>query len=379
MTVLTPALDAALRGDAPIVFGAVALALPGGTVNLLDGAGTLTFGGATWVGDDAAFGSLAAVDTISDGAGDNAPALALTLFPADGTAATTLCAPEMQGAGVTLWLGAVDRATGAVIADPQLLFLGELDVPTLTADTGKRAIEYTVVSAFERLFEDDASARLSSGHHRSLFPAEAGLDFVTGVDQPVFWGVEGTPSAITYGRRWQLRRRFRPALQRAAAVSATVVDDPSRERDGGQMVRRRDAAQATLDQWRDRPLRLGTSDCVRMAASHLRRLGQRVKLPPAGAYRSLPGAVKALRQRGYDTLAAALDGEGLERIAPATAVVGDLVMLPSADGLGALTVALGNGRVVGYHDDVAGGAAVLQPLTFDAAWRVLPLAGAAQS
>lgn len=136
------------------------------------------------------------------------------------------------------------------------------------------------------------------------------------------------------------------------------------------MVRRVAAAQATLDRFKDRPLKLGYEDCVRMTAFLLRRLGRRVKLPPAGSYRTIKGAKKALQARGFADLGAAIDSFGFERIAPAAAIVGDVLMLPAENELGALTVALGNGRVLGYHPDSLG-AAVLQPLLFDAAWRVL--------
>ncbi|WP_267433777.1 hypothetical protein [Sphingomonas sp. GM_Shp_1] len=139
-----------------------------------------------------------------------------------------------------------------------------------------------------------------------------------------------------------------------------MTDDP--------FIRRTRAAQATLDQWSARPMRLGTSDCVRMTAAHLRRLGHKVKLPASGAYRTTRSALKALEERGYTSLADALDAMELERIAPAEAIVGDVLMLPAEDKLGALVVALGNGRVVGYHSDAVG-AAVLQPVEYIAAWR----------
>ena len=141
-----------------------------------------------------------------------------------------------------------------------------------------------------------------------------------------------------------------------------MTDDP--------FIIRTRAAQATLDQWSTRPMRLGTSDCVRMTASHLRRLGHKVKLPASGSYRTIRSALKALDERGYASLADALDGMGLERIAPAAAIVGDVLALPAEDKLGALVVALGNGRVVGYHADAVG-AAVLQPVDYIAAWRAV--------
>ncbi|MBP8234455.1 MAG: hypothetical protein KAY22_19350 [Rhizorhabdus sp.] len=136
--------------------------------------------------------------------------------------------------------------------------------------------------------------------------------------------------------------------------------------------RRRLAAQATLDEFRDKPFKFGERDCVRMAAAHLRRLGYRVKLPAKGSYRTVRSARKALADRGFANICAAVDAHGLERIAPAAAVVGDIIAIPGEhDFGGALLVALGNGRCVGYHQDLVG-AGVLQPIEYITAWRATP-------
>lgn len=131
------------------------------------------------------------------------------------------------------------------------------------------------------------------------------------------------------------------------------------------------AAQATLDRFKDVPLRMGRNDCARMVAYHLRKLGHRVKLPPSGSYASVRSARREMTRLGHDTLEQALDSFGFERIPPAAAVAGDVLMLPGASDLGALTIAMGNGRVAGWHVD-ATGAVVLQPVEFVAAWRVEP-------
>lgn len=142
------------------------------------------------------------------------------------------------------------------------------------------------------------------------------------------------------------------------------------------LVRRVKAAQATRDEWWEAPWRMGHADCVRMAASHLRRMGHTVRLPPAGSYRSVRSATMKLNARGFASLADAMDKMGFPRIAPAAALVGDVIELPSEIGeLGTLTVALGNGRVLGWHDDAPKGACVLQPVDWIAAWRVEPKDG----
>jgi hypothetical protein len=68
----------------------------------------------------------------------------------------------------------------------------------------------------------------------------------------------------------------------------------------------------------------------------------------------------------------ALGAIGLEEIAPAAAIVGDVMMLPAVDDLGALGVCLGNGRVLIYHEEIATGAVVAQPIEMVTAWRVDP-------
>ena len=139
------------------------------------------------------------------------------------------------------------------------------------------------------------------------------------------------------------------------------------------LVRRAAATQATRDEWWERRWRMGEADCVRMAASHLRRMGHAVKLPPQGSYRSVRSAAIKLKAQGFASLAEAMDGQGFERIPPAAALVGDVVEFPSEiAALGTLTIALGNGRVLGWHEDAPQGACVLQPLDQIAAWRIEP-------
>lgn len=199
MSELTPALEAELRTDSPTIFGAVAIDLPEYQVNLLDGAGVLTFGGRTYLGEDVAFGVLSDIENLTDGVGDQAPAIGITLLPSSDASAAVLSGPTMQGSPVTVMLGAVNPITGVVIPDPHLLFIGELDVSTIQSGEQGRRLELEVVSVFERLFEDDESARLSPGFHKSIFPGELGLDFVTGVAEPVYWGMAGPNSGIVTG------------------------------------------------------------------------------------------------------------------------------------------------------------------------------------
>jgi hypothetical protein len=205
MSSLTPQMDAALSAASPTWFGAVRIDLPGYSLRLLDGAGVATFadaspGGGTYRGRDPIYGVLAAIEEISDGVGDEAPALGLTLHPASDAAAADLASPAMQGAPASIFVGAIDRATGLVVPDPELVFVGELDVPTLRSTRHGRSLELELVSTFERFFADDEGARLADGFHQSLWPGELGLAFVTGVERTVYWGMDAPPPAVVTGR-----------------------------------------------------------------------------------------------------------------------------------------------------------------------------------
>ena len=138
------------------------------------------------------------------------------------------------------------------------------------------------------------------------------------------------------------------------------------------LQRRVVATQTLLDEWKGRPLDWKAGHhCARMACDHLRRLGYKPPLARAGHFTSPLGARRALKRLGVTTLGEAVDLVGLRRIPPAAAIVGDLVEIPGEES-GCLTVALGNGRVLGWHED-AEGAVVLQPVEYVSAWRVEPI------
>ena len=137
-----------------------------------------------------------------------------------------------------------------------------------------------------------------------------------------------------------------------------------------EMVRRVEVTQRTLDHFKGRPFAFGRSDCVRLAAFHLRLMGYRPALARGGSYDSALGARAALRRAGFADLAAAVDAL-LPRVPPASAIVGDIVQGEGDTPFDALGVALGNGRIIGFHED-AGGAVVMQMRAMTLAWRATP-------
>ncbi|CAD7336044.1 hypothetical protein FIM10_04010 [Sphingomonadales bacterium 56] len=186
---MDPALKAALAQPAVLLFGALKIELPGYTLRLVDGSANLVIGGETYVGKDPTFGTIAEMSELGEEIGDSAPEVTVGLYPPDVTAAATLSHPNMQGSRATLMVGAVDPISGLVIGIPEILFLGEIDVPTIVLDQqGARKVEYTIVSVFERMFEVEEGQRASNGWHQSIWPGDLGLEHMNGTDVNLYWG-----------------------------------------------------------------------------------------------------------------------------------------------------------------------------------------------
>ena len=142
------------------------------------------------------------------------------------------------------------------------------------------------------------------------------------------------------------------------------------------LVVRAEIAQAALDHFNGKPFAWGRNDCARLAAFVLRRAGYKPNLAQFGDYRSDLSARRSLKARGMKSVLDWIDGvPGMLRIAPASTLPGDLIAFPGVGGWEGLTVALGNGRVLGFTETAeAGGCA---PIAADlslavAAWSVPP-------
>lgn len=189
-----PVLQSALSQSVVGMFIAVKLDLTsaalGRVIYLLDGAAEITFDGHTYKGIDDDFGVIDTVESISDGSNEEAPEIVLSLLPNGATTAAMLADPSMQGCTVTIYVGAFDLSTGLPIGTPETKFLGQIDVPTLTIDKAIRRVEISIVSVFERLFENDDAVRASDGYHQSIWPGELGLEYMTGTDKNLYWGAK---------------------------------------------------------------------------------------------------------------------------------------------------------------------------------------------
>lgn len=128
------------------------------------------------------------------------------------------------------------------------------------------------------------------------------------------------------------------------------------------------ATSATFDRFNGVAFVLGRTDCARMVAFHLKRLGFKPSLLKAGTYSTEAGARRALARMGVTSLSEIMDRH-FPRIAPAEARTGDVLCGPGIGGTGdAMAIRLHRHNALGFLDGVCGEVVITD---YVAAWRVV--------
>lgn len=176
--------------DIATLSGLVKVELAGGGALRLSDGGIVTWSAETFESQDSTFGSIGGLDPLTEGVGDEVPALRMTFLPVSTAAAADLTQPGWQTSRVRFWIAEVNQATGAVSGTPELLFDGQLDTADLVVGKGSRVVIFDIVSAAERLFELNIGNTLSPRHHKTMFAGETGEDFAIALTRTVAWGIE---------------------------------------------------------------------------------------------------------------------------------------------------------------------------------------------
>lgn len=185
---LDASLNAALHAPAAIPFCALEIVLPTKTIRVTDGAGVVGFDGKVFQGTDLDFGTLRAIDPLEEQVGTEAPRARFTFMPRSNNAKAQITSPGVQGSEVSCWFGVVDPATGLVIGQPELLFIGELDEASVDTDKGSDVITFDVASAWDRFFEGNEGARQTDNFQQANYPGDRAFQFITGVEEQLHWG-----------------------------------------------------------------------------------------------------------------------------------------------------------------------------------------------
>ena len=173
--------------------GLLRIDFPDRTVRLCDG-GFITFESNTYRDSDSVLGTIASIESLSEGATDEIPALDITFNPPSAVAFTELTSGALQRSQVRLWLAEYNVATNAIIGTPDLLFLGQLDQPSIRYSRTEYSVSISCVSLAEWMFELDTGNALSDTEHQSRYPGELGHANATGLQVPIAWGVQAPPT-----------------------------------------------------------------------------------------------------------------------------------------------------------------------------------------
>ncbi len=172
--------------------GLCEIALPDRTVRLCDGAFVNWPTRGLFESQDAELGAIDSLSPVGDAVGDEAPQGSLTLLPPAGAAAADLFQPNAQGGAMNFWLAEVSGTTGAVVGTPDLLFAGRIDTIKLTVGRTRRQVEITFMSEAERLFWTREGNVLSDRWQQLVWTGEKGLEFTSGAQVTVPWGIKGS-------------------------------------------------------------------------------------------------------------------------------------------------------------------------------------------
>lgn len=178
--------------------GLCEIVLPGRTIRLCDGAFVNWPAVGLFTAEDDDFGTIESIDQVTEAISDEAPSGKLTMLPPSVAEAVDLFQADAQGSQMRFWLAEIDPATGGIIGTPENLFSGFLDNITLRIGRSRRSVEIEFMSEAERLFWTKEGNVLSPRFHETVWPGESGLDFATGTQLAVPWGVAG-PGRGTVG------------------------------------------------------------------------------------------------------------------------------------------------------------------------------------
>lgn len=181
---LTTSLGNALQADRvqPILLAKINTT--GGDVRVWSGIGDITFNSEIYTGIGT-FGGVSEVEENTD-LGAAGVTFSLSGIPSEMISIALFQVEHNRPA--TVWLGALDLTTGALIADPYQLFTGFTDVPSIE-ESGESSM--ITLTAENKLIDLDRprTRRYTSEDQKIDDPTDKGFDFVPSLqDTQVTWG-----------------------------------------------------------------------------------------------------------------------------------------------------------------------------------------------
>lgn len=188
---MSSAMKAALQGKAPTLSVLVEIQFEDRTVRMTDG-GVINFNGNGFFPEDAELGTLNGFSEFTETEGTESPRLEVTFEYKTNAALTRLASPMAQGSPVTIWAAAIDRATGFIIGQPDVLFTGVIDDADLRHSQNNRQLTVHLSTAWELLFDNNEGARWNNDFWVHNYGTGAQAFYaVTDVQRKLFWGYKG--------------------------------------------------------------------------------------------------------------------------------------------------------------------------------------------
>tara|TARA_R100000315_G_C5229780_1_gene140735 strand:+ start:1280 stop:1891 length:612 start_codon:yes stop_codon:yes gene_type:complete len=179
---LTTAVQNQLAASELEPFFAIKLAFDSGDVRIWTGYTDITVASETYIGG----GQLLSISPIEETVEVAARGVNLALNGIDSSLVSVALTESYQGRAAKVYLGVI--SSGAVVADPYLVFDGRMDVMTIE-DAGETAS--ISLSAESRLIDLERARvrRFTDNDQQNQFPGDTSLRFVADLqDKEIAWG-----------------------------------------------------------------------------------------------------------------------------------------------------------------------------------------------
>ena len=180
---MTAAMDTAMTAASKHPILLAKFAFDSGDVNLWNGIGDITFNGDVYTGA----GDLGGVSPVEETEQTKAAGLIFSISGIPSAFIATALGEDYQGRAAKLWFGAVNDA-GAIIVDPELIFVGRMDVMTID-EAGETATIKVAVENVLIALESTSERRYTPEDQKLDFPNDTGFDQVAALqDVTITWG-----------------------------------------------------------------------------------------------------------------------------------------------------------------------------------------------
>jgi len=161
---------------------------------LWSGVGNISWNGHTWLGA----GSMGAISSVPETNEIEAQNVVLSLTANYGSLLSDCISAVRQDTAAQIWFGFV-ADDGSVVADPYQVFLGHLDVPTVTEGGDATTISVTCENPLVDL-QRASNRRWTNDDQAIEYPTDTGFNFVASIQEwDGIWGKAGGGTASKSG------------------------------------------------------------------------------------------------------------------------------------------------------------------------------------